>query len=466
MATEIKTKTGLDVVFAGGDKVTAQTFPKDVVWQPTPDILAKAAGQSFSVPELAVGGGRYAATFATMKADSGAELTIAFFADRAQIEAAQQQFLKSLLTTGGATFLVLLPLLVLATVRTTRGLFDLERTMTSIAGGNLNVEVPLAGRGDELGAMANALVKLRDTSRQAQEIQLQSEAQKADAERQRRMVSARLADEFERSVGSVVEFLKQAAQQLAGEARSFTGGAEQTSAETSSVVRASEAAASNVTAVASAAEQLASSIQEINGQVQTSTELTRHAVSATVQTVERVRSLETAVARIGSIVDLITGIASQTNLLALNATIEAARAGESGRGFAVVAQEVKALAEQTSKATSEIGGQIEAIREATGHVTAAMTGITRTIEQASATSESIAASVAQQGSATREIASSASAVASSTDFVVSGIGKVAELAGGSRSAADRVLGAADQLSAQSTRLSSEISGFLKTVRAA
>ena len=89
------------------------------------------------------------------------------------------------------------------------------------------------------------------------------------------------------------------------------------------------------------------------------------AVGQAYQTNARVVELSNAAARIGDVVELITTIAAQTNLLALNATIEAARAGEAGRGFAVVAAEVKTLANQTAKATDEIGEQIAGIQTAT-----------------------------------------------------------------------------------------------------
>ena len=93
--------------------------------------------------------------------------------------------------------------------------------------------------------------------------------------------------------------------------------------------------------------------------------MANEAVDQARTTNDRVSELSKAAARIGDVVELINTIAGQTNLLALNATIEAARAGEAGRGFAVVASEVKALAEQTAKATGEIGQQITGIQAAT-----------------------------------------------------------------------------------------------------
>ena len=131
------------------------------------------------------------------------------------------------------------------------------------------------------------------------------------------------------------------------------------------VAAASEEASTNVQSVASATEELSSSVNEISRQVQELARMASEAVDQARTTNDRVSELSKAAARIGDVVELINTIAGQTNLLALNATIEAARAGEAGRGFAVVASEVKALAEQTAKATGEIGQQISGIQAAT-----------------------------------------------------------------------------------------------------
>src|ERR1700723_1988370 len=131
------------------------------------------------------------------------------------------------------------------------------------------------------------------------------------------------------------------------------------------VAAASEEASTNVQAVASATEELSSSVNEISRQVQESARMANDAVDQARNTNDRVGKLSRAAARIGDVVELINTIAGQTNLLALNATIGAARAGEAGRGFAVVASEVKALAEQTAKATGEISQQIGGIQAAT-----------------------------------------------------------------------------------------------------
>ncbi len=100
----------------------------------------------------------------------------------------------------------------------------------------------------------------------------------------------------------------------------------------------------------------------------------------TVETEELIATLNGYIAKIGAITDTITGIASQTNLLALNAAIEAARAGESGRGFAVVAQEVRKLAEQSTKGAAEVVTLIQRVKGSTAAAVEAMQGSRREVE--------------------------------------------------------------------------------------
>ena len=175
----------------------------------------------------------------------------------------------------------------------------------------------------------------------------------------------KLADAFEGAVGEIIETVSSASTELEASASTLTATAERAQEVTTMVAAASEEASTNVQSVASATEELSSSVNEISRQVQESARMASEAVDQARTTNDRVSELSKAAARIGDVVELINTIAGQTNLLALNATIEAARAGEAGRGFAVVASEVKALAEQTAKATGEIGQQITGIQAAT-----------------------------------------------------------------------------------------------------
>jgi methyl-accepting chemotaxis protein len=230
------------------------------------------------------------------------------------------------------------------------------------------------------------------------------------------------------------------------------------------VAAASEEASTNVQSVASATEELSSSVNEISRQVQESARMATDAVGQARVTNDRVSELSKAASRIGDVVELINTIAGQTNLLALNATIEAARAGEAGRGFAVVASEVKALAEQTAKATGEIGQQITGIQAATQESVNAIKEISGTIERLSEISSTIAAAVEEQGAATQEISRNVQQAAHGTQQVSSNITDVQRGASETGSASSQVLSAAQSLSGDSNRLKLEVGKFLDSVR--
>jgi methyl-accepting chemotaxis protein len=207
-------------------------------------------------------------------------------------------------------------------------------------------------------------------------------------------------------------------------------------------------------------------VNEISRQVQESANIANSAVAQARKTNDRVAELAKAAARIGDVVELINTIAGQTNLLALNATIEAARAGDAGRGFAVVASEVKALAEQTARATGDISLHINGIQAATQESVGAIKEIGDTIGRMSEIASTIASAVEQQGAATQEISRNVQQAAQGTMQVTSNITDVQRGASATGSASTQVLSAAQSLSGESARLKLEVGKFLDSVRAA
>lgn len=275
---------------------------------------------------------------------------------------------------------------------------------------------------------------------------------------------AELADNFEKSVGKVVEGVSTAAEEMKSQARAMAASADQTNELATSVAAAAEEATVNVQAVSAAAEELTSSISEISRQVQTSAEITQRATQQAERTDEQIQGLAEAANRIGEVVNLITDIAEQTNLLALNATIEAARAGDAGKGFAVVASEVKNLANQTAKATEEIGTQINGIQGATQDAVKAIREISAVIAEINQTSSTVAAAVEEQGAATQEIARNVEQAAQGTSTVAESIASVSQAAAASGEAAQQILGSSENLGTQSSDLNTEVDRFLKEVR--
>ena len=370
------------------------------------------------------------------------------------------------LIAAGLILLFALGVSILVARSITGPLRHMTAAMNDLAGGNLAVEVPGIGRGDEVGEMAKAveIFKGNAVARQALEAERREAETRAASARKADM--SKMANDFEAAVGQIVEAVSSASGQLEVSAGTLTTTAERAQQLTATVAAASEEASTNVQSVASATEEMASSVNEISRQVQASARMANDAVDQARTTNDRVSELSKAATRIGDVVELINTIAGQTNLLALNATIEAARAGEAGRGFAVVASEVKALAEQTAKATGEIGQQISGIQAATQESVNAIHAISGTIEKLSEISSTIAAAVEEQGAATQEISRNVQQAAQGTEQVSANITDVQRGASETGSASAQVLAAAQSLSGDSNRLKLEVGKFLNSVRAA
>ncbi|MGJ5182073.1 HAMP domain-containing methyl-accepting chemotaxis protein [Bradyrhizobium oligotrophicum] len=383
--------------------------------------------------------------------------------DSADVAALIEQLLLTewALLAAGLALGVVIAMLVARSI--TRPIRELVADSARLSSGDTSVTFQTAERADEIGDVSKAVAMFRDNviAQQQASTNYVREAEARDAMNRIveqavdafRIKSTELLSEVEDNVG----VMKSTAQVLTGIAGHATE-------QAASAAGASEKTAVNVQTVAAAAEQLASSIVEIGRQIELSNSTVRNANTITARSEAEIEGLAQAAQSISTVVDLIQAIAAQTNLLALNATIEAARAGEAGRGFAVVAQEVKSLAEQTAKATQEIGQHVQGIQSSTSNAVASVKQVATAMRQMADVTTAIASAVEQQGAATREISVNVQMAASGSQMLATNISTVSGAIEETSQSADSVRNASNNVSRVAENLAAEVQEFFIRLR--
>ncbi|MEH0070681.1 methyl-accepting chemotaxis protein [Pannonibacter sp. Pt2-lr] len=327
----------------------------------------------------------------------------------------------------------------------------LADVMSELAEGNTGTPLPPDRNSDEIDGMTRAVVVFRDNLIRRAELEQTAVAERSK-EQHRQQHVASIIQRFRDLIGGMVKQVEEKTGTLTVSANNMNQVATAAAGEASSAAEASSNSAQNVQTVAAAAEELTAAISEILSQAAKAGDIVENATQAARHTDQEVASLDEAADRIGAVVGMIRDIAEQTNLLALNATIEAARAGVAGKGFAVVAAEVKALSDQTARATDQIGLQIAEVQKMTKGSIGAIRRISEQIESVHTVTGAIINAVGEQQKATQEITQSIALAANGTTAVV---GNVAQVSSAIRTTL-REAGSVDSVSADVKQVSNEL----------
>jgi methyl-accepting chemotaxis protein len=306
-----------------------------------------------------------------------------------------------------------------------QGLNSLSRAIDQVANGKTTSKIELADRQTEMGTIARAIERLRDSVIAQLEASHSSEAAEALNKQRREMVGS-IASQINEQVETILDELNSACLSLLETVEHVTGNAEASQERLQETATRLNSTTDHVGRLSASIQELAASTSEIAQQTSTASSVVDRARDASGLVQTGLDELQSSIQKIGDIGGLISGIASQTSLLALNATIEAARAGEAGRGFAVVASEVKSLSGQTASATSEIAGQLNAVRNAAESVTTMVQEMTNLISEITGTSITIASATEQQSVMTSEISHTMEIAASDSRIVSQALDSVTE----------------------------------------
>ncbi|GAA0773154.1 HAMP domain-containing protein [Roseibium denhamense] len=382
--------------------------------------------------------------------------------ENAEVEAALTDLGWRLLLISGA-FAVLAGLAGLLVSRgMTKRLNSLANAMQRLAQGDVDVALPPNKGRDEIDAMTLTVEYFRESVKKRAELEEKDVLDRAK-ERDRQNHVDKLIGTFQGAIGDAVRRVSEKTDVMLQSAANVDEIAALAAERAGHANQATEQSSGSVQTVASAAEELTASIGEIVNQSTKTGGIIDEATDLATETDEQVTGLAGAAERIGAVVSMIRDIAAQTNLLALNATIEAARAGEAGKGFAVVASEVKALSEQTSKATEEIEDQITGVQSLTQESLASIRKIVAAIEKVQSMATSITEAVGDQRLATEEITKSISIAADGTHVVLENVTQASQAIGSTAQEAAAVNEASSEVRNISSELFEAVEEFLKSM---